>query len=393
VDGGGDPVKRELFDYQEKYLDELPKYDGKRWPRTCLYYRTGAGKSLTAMSAIEQWGYQSVLVVAPPSTHKQWVHLGMYFGIEVNAVSHAKFRMKDFKPSRVQPIIADEFHLFGGQRGKGFNKFDRVAAGLQAPIQLLSATPNWNDAERCYCIHRVLNRQATKGGYLQWLYENCHTKQNPFSMVPEVTGFRDYPDAASFLADLPNVWYLPDTLVYTIDDIPYDQDLPAEFTEYLYNRRDERLMASEMEYRHTARFQGLVGYNTLIRPEVYAKLVPILDNYDPLLIFVNHASIARALSATLTAHDRDHRIITGETSKVLKQSIIDEFNRSEVPVLIGTASIATGTDGMDRVCDALLILDDTDDDSLRRQLIGRIMPRGAEETSAHGKTVFRLVPL
>jgi hypothetical protein len=53
--------------------------------------------------------------------------------------------------------------------------------------------------------------------------------------------------------------------------------------------------------------------------------------------------------------------------------------------------LATGTDGLDRVCDTLVILDDTDDDALRRQLIGRIMPRG-DYVSIADKQVFRFVP-
>jgi hypothetical protein len=59
-------------------------------------------------------------------------------------------------------------------------------------------------------------------------------------------------------------------------------------------------------------------------------------------------------------------------------------------VLVGTATLATGTDGLDKVCDTLIILDDTDDDSLRRQLVGRIMPRGTS-TDASMKKVFRIV--
>lgn len=383
----------QLFDYQKQYLEEIPRYDGKRWPRTCLYYRTGAGKSMTAMMAIELWGYDQVLVIAPPSTHKQWEELGHRFGIAVTTVSHAKFRMPGYKPSKVMPMIADEFHLFGGQRGKGFNKFARIADLLEAPIQLLSATPNWNDAERCYCIHRILNRAATKGGYLQWLYTNCETQQNPFSMVPEVTGFRDYPDAAAFLADLPTVWYLPDTLTYKIIDVQYVEDLPAEFTEYLLDRRGGRLIASDMEYRHTARYQGLVDEAGFMQPGPYEVVKRALLQPGQLLVFANHATVATALSATLVRDRVQHRLITGSTPKKRKQELIDQFNVGDVEVLIGTASIATGTDGMDRVCDRLLILDDTDDDSLRRQLVGRIMPRGTEVASAHGKRVLRLIPV
>ena len=48
------------------------------------------------------------------------------------------------------------------------------------------------------------------------------------------------------------------------------------------------------------------------------------------------------------------------------------------------------TDGLDKMCDWLIILDDTEDDAMRRQLIGRIMPRGLD-TDASGKHVYRVL--
>jgi superfamily II DNA or RNA helicase len=86
-----------------------------------------------------------------------------------------------------------------------------------------------------------------------------------------------------------------------------------------------------------------------------------------------------------------YAMVTGKTPKLLKETIIQEFLSGEHSILIGTATLATGTDGMDRVCDTLLILDDTDDDALRRQLIGRIMPRG-DFVSTAAKQVLRLLP-
>jgi superfamily II DNA or RNA helicase len=84
-------------------------------------------------------------------------------------------------------------------------------------------------------------------------------------------------------------------------------------------------------------------------------------------------------------------IVTGATSGKTKDNRIESFRQGAIKNLIGTASLATGTDGLDKVCDLLIILDDTDDDSLRRQLIGRIMPRGAQPQGAHDKYVYRLV--
>jgi mannose/fructose/N-acetylgalactosamine-specific phosphotransferase system component IIB len=44
------------------------------------------------------------------------------------------------------------------------------------------------------------------------------------------------------------------------------------------------------------------------------------------------------------------------------------------------------------MCNVLVIIDDTEDNSMRRQLIGRIMPRGHATTIAHTNRVIRVVP-
>jgi superfamily II DNA or RNA helicase len=381
----------DLFDHQKNFLDSVKSLDTPT--RALLFYKTGAGKSLTAMLGMRELNHDRVLVIAPPATTPQWLKLGQQLDMNVEVMSHAKFRMKDTKLSRTTPIIADEFHLFGGQKGKGWQKFDQLARHLQAPIFLLSATPNYNDAERCYCIVHVLNPHEHKGGYLQFLYTHCQTVANPFSMEPNVIGFRNHPDAASYLADQPNVFYLPDDLVYQIDDIPYDEDLPEELINYRYNRRDHKMIGSIMEARHTARFQGLVSEDGRLKPEIFeGPVTDVLSHRPrPVLIYCNRAAVAQALARSMDRYCMKYAMVTGDTPKLLKHTIIHEFLTRQHDVLIGTATLATGTDGMDKVCDTLLILDDTEDDALRRQLIGRIMPRG-DSVSTAAKKVIRLTP-
>ena len=380
----------ELFAHQKNFVDEVPNLDAP--VRACLYFKTGAGKSRAALEGMKALDYSYVLVVSPPSTHTQWLHLGRSMGMGLVCISHAKFRMKDYKVSRAVPIIMDEVHLLGGQKGKGWRKFDTLARHLTAPIFMLSATPNYNDAERCYCIVHVLSPHAHKGGYLQFLYNNCETAANPFGMEPNVLGFRNYPDAASYLADQPGVFYLPDDLVYTIDDISYNEDLSDELTEFGYDRRKHKMIGSIMEARQTARFQGLVAENGRLRFEVFEDIVAgVLSKHKPVLIYCNREQVAQALARSMDFYCMKYAMVTGKTPKLLKETIIQEFLSGEHSILIGTATLATGTDGMDRVCDTLLILDDTDDDALRRQLIGRIMPRG-DFVSTAAKQVLRLLP-
>ena len=380
----------ELFVHQENFLDDLPSLAFPQ--RACLYFKTGAGKSLASMLGMKQLGYTEVVVIAPPSTHVQWEKLAADLGMVVQAMSHARFRMRDTKLSRTVPIIADEFHLLGGQKGLGWRKMDRLAMHLQAPLFMLSATPNYNDAEQCYCLQHVLDPLSCRGGFLQFIYQNCETEQNPFGMEPKVIGFLHHKDAASYLASLPGVYYLPDDLVIDIEEIPYDQKLAAELTTFNYDRRQHRMVASIMEWAHATRYQGLVADDGCLQDSVYVEVLRVMLKADkPLLIYANHATVAGALARTLDRTSMKYALVTGATPKAAKDKILREFKAGQHDVLIGTATLATGTDGLDRVCDTLLILDDTDDDALRRQLIGRIMPRG-DAVSIADKQVFRLMP-
>jgi superfamily II DNA or RNA helicase len=338
-------------------------------------------------------GATRVLVVTPPSTYGAWQETAKEFGIEVTTISHAKFRMKDYLLSRHVPVIVDEFHMLGGHGGKGWKKLDTLARRLEAPLIICSATPNYNDAERVYCVAHVLDPHGNKGGYLEWLYKHCITEQNPFGMEPKVIGFHRYQNSIEFLAAMPGVYYLEDDLVYSIEDVPYDTPLPAEMESHSYNRRDHKMIASQMERRHTETFQRLVNESGFIQPHVLDAVLSIIDaGTGPVLIYANHATVARSLAASMVDYSWRVGLVTGESTTKVKAAVLDSFKKGGFPVLIGTASLATGTDGLDKMCDRLIILDDTDDDSLRRQLIGRIMPRGAD-TDASMKRVYRFLPV
>jgi superfamily II DNA or RNA helicase len=318
-----------LFDHQIAAMVGIESQPGH--PRACLYHKTGAGKSITALGGVWLAGYNMALVIAPPSTHSQWHEVAGKMCMKIETISHAKFRQAGFKLDRKTPVIADEFHQFGGHDGVGWKKLDRLAGGLQAPLILASATPNYNDAERVYCIQHILDPQGTRGGYLEFLYKHCNTRQNPFSK--------------------------------------------------------HRIMASGMETRHRQRYMDIVQGGTL-RPEVARVLRRIMQTSNRVLFFCAHAEIAEVLDLWLDT--TSHEIITGKTPRKWKDAVIEQFKTGQIKYLVGTATLATGTDGFDKVCDTLVLVDDTDDDALRRQLIGRILPRGADSSLSHSKQIYRL---
>jgi Helicase conserved C-terminal domain len=310
----------------------------------------------------------------------------------VTVMSHAKFRQRETKLSRTVPVIVDEFHMLGGYKAAGFKKLEKISASLQAPVVICSATPNYNDVERCYCIQRITDRRATEGGYLSFIYRHCGTEVNPFGHVPKVTGFLRYPDAAAFLADLPNVEYIEDDLVYDIEDVELQLEIPAELVTLGIDRRRARMVGSIIERKHTVIDHMLVTPENFLHDEVTNLLIDVMQKAPgPVLIFAVHTAVAHAAVESLQAAGYSALAVTGKTSKTLKNEVLEDFKAGSLRALVGTQTLATGTDGLDKVCDTLVILDDTEDDAMRRQLIGRIMPRGQATTVAHSNRVVRIV--
>lgn len=351
--------------------------------RFLLHYKTGAGKTLTSLTMLAVAGWKKALVIAPPITHEGWQELANKLGINVSTISHAKFRQAGFKVDRCTPIIADEFHLFGGHKGKGFAKFNRTAKGLDAPMILASATPNYNDAERAYCVLSVIHPEVTKGGYLAFLYTHCTTEMNPFGQEPIVTGFHKFDNVTDFLTSFDNVLHVEDDAEFSIEEIEY-QVRPSLSVGELFFGLDllqKRVIASAMERRHALKkraFMSSVTSQTLSLFWVYK----LRDAYtaaqrdgSPLLVYCDSSWIAEKVSEELKCLWVTD-LITGKTPSKKKLEIAEAFRNRDLQVLVGTASLATGTDGFDKVCNHLFILDDTQDDSLRRQLIGRVLPRG-----------------
>ena len=384
---------QQFFPHQFEALEDVIDQHRSGYVRTCLYHRTGAGKTRTALAAIRVTGARDVLVVAPPVTAPKWIADGAAIGLHVTVVSHAKFRQKTFRVKRDQAMIVDEFHLLGGHTGMGWKKMDALARGLAAPLVIGSATPNYNDAERVYCIQHVLAPETCKGGYLQFLYTHCITEQNPFGMTPNVIGFRNHTDAEHYLRELPGVHYVEDEVIkqVVIGDVQVQTHVPWAFEVFGLDERRGRLCSSRMEKDHARIRYQIVGNDGLVRPEVYDEISYLVGQVStPTLVFLIHAEIAEALYATCVANGAKALLVTGKDTYSTKIKKVEEFKTGGYDVLIGTATLATGMDGIDKMCDHLLIVDDTQDDALRRQLMGRILPRGAD--SDVSKKIFsRLV--
>jgi len=151
-------------------------------------------------------------------------------------------------------------------------------------------------------------------------------------------------------------------------------------------------MASRLEKEHARAMAQRFHPDGRIRQELWDALEQMVGEVaTPTLIYCQSAEIAEQLHEVLYRSDVSVALLTGKKSGKEKRAIIAEFINGDYDVLIGTATLATGVDGLDKVCDQLIIFHDiVGDDALRRQLIGRIMPRGAD-TDTSRKLVHRFI--
>lgn len=378
-----------IFPHQQEAVEMAEAMERTR-VRICLYAKTGSGKTATAGLVLTVLGYDEALIIAPPITHPAWEKVGAQLGIKMQTISHAKFRMKNFKTSRQTPIVVDEFHLLGGHTGAGWKKMDRLAPGLQAPLIIASATPSYNDAERVYCVQHVMDPQSLRGGFPAFLYANCMTEPNFFGAIPIVKGFIHHKDAEHYLRSLPYVVNVPETVHIPIVDIMLTNMIGADFYSLNLNHRKKRIMASQIEARHAETFALRVKPSGGLHDNIMNELERLIGNAStPALLFCEHEKVAREVLFSCKENNANAVLVTGKTTKKKKLEIVETFKRGEIDILIGTSTLATGTDGLDKMCDLLVIIEDTPDDALRLQLIGRIRPRG-EDVDVSRKGLYRI---
>ena len=349
--------------------------------RMLLFYPTGKGKTKTSLGLMVDAGYDRILVVAPPRTHPAWRMDAIALDLDIIVMSHAKFRMDSTKFQKGRAIIVDEFHLLGGHGATGWKKLDRNATGFPAII-LSSATPEYNDAERAYCVAHVLDPVNNTGGFNHWIHKHCETKVNPFASTPYVLGFLNYAGAAEFLVDQGYTAYVRDEAEWAETTFMLPDHRDDWFEKYNYDRYQHKMIASDMEKRHRRAVLDRVNPNTgLLWDDVTVALIEQLEKSPaPWLLFCFHATIAEAVHRSPLRHlGWQTLIITGDDTSKTSEYSKKQFIESEDArrVLVGSGTLATGTDGLDKVCSQLMIFDaQAGDPSFKRQLIGRVLPRG-----------------
>jgi len=351
--------------------------------RMLIFFPTGKGKTKTGLALLAARGITKAVVIAPLKVQDDWKRDAAVLGISVRVDTVEKFRLNATQYQKGVPIVVDEAHKLGGHTAIGWKKLNRMAVTLGAPIILMSATPNYNDEERVFCMTAIMDEQPNRN-FLQWVIDNCITKPNYFSKIPDVLGFKGYDGALDFLVQQPWTAFIEDDATWKAVKFKLPAQTDTVFEDYGYDAVTHRIMNSDMEKRHRRVNKAFIDDRGMIRDDIWDEVLAVAwgyTNYNQWLIFCNHKTVAEALYKTFQVHMHDETwLITGATKEDEVERSKQAFIRSDRGVLIGTSTLAEGVDGLDKTCQALLILDDiVGDPSKRRQLIGRILPRGADD--------------
>ena len=360
-------------------------YDASDNERRFLFFPTGEGKSKTALGLVCSTGIREVVIIAPPKTHSSWLADAATLGLNVVRIhSFEKFRMKDTLYPKGAAWIVDEYHKLGGHGAEGFKKFSKMMAHFSGPLIGCSATPNYNDYDRVFCTESVFDPRSGRN-YGDWILgPKCVTTPNRYAYYPDVVGLTGYADVLDYFSKQSWVSYIEDRATWNEVELVLKRPDLDVFERLGYDHATHRIVNSDMEKRHKRVDKSFIDPVTKeIRHEIWSEIIQLAwENSDRerWMIVCAHKTVAEALYKSFKTHMHDEVwLITGDTTDI--NPARSAFVASDRGVLIGTTALAEGVDGLDKACQTMLILDDiVGDDAKRRQLIGRILPRGAEDS-------------
>lgn len=376
--------------YQQNAIDrvgELLRSD-ENMKNSLLYFTMGKGKTLTAaqiaLNAQTDDLIGSVMIVAPPSTHKQWdIILKKHLTVPYKIVSHQWLgKNEDFLKknlSRTLTVI-DELHQ-SANRGKVLTKLITKLIKVSFAAILMSGTPFRNKEERLYTVHDWLYDNADS--YESWLHKYCNTEPDRFAYYPkflsfkagEIEDFLEQIDSSS----LKRIFIEKEALVYKEKNItlPIDNDRYDLLETYsVYGAQPMQVSNS---VRQKLAYLNYLKYCSYIKRDSEGEMRLYGTREDVLDIINNHADrnpIVYCFSSKVSKLYFDDYLgisyqVDGKTTKKRKEAAIEAY-KAIGGVMFATDSISTGTDGLQEVTNTIIILDDTMDGTNREQLIGRI---------------------
>lgn len=367
-----------------------------------LYFSMGKGKTLTAMQIVYNAQVSkiisSVIVVAPPSTHKQWEDLlKKYLDIPFKIVSHQWLGKNEAILSKNLSktlLIVDEVHQ-AANRGKTLTKAVSKLINATFASILMSGTPFRNKEERLYVVHTWLFDNTES--YERWLSFHCNTEPDRFAYYPKFISFK-VGECEDFLNHIDNglvkkIFIEKESLVFkkTEVNLPVtNSDIEVLKTYSVYGNKRIQVANS---VRQKLAYLNYLKYCDYIDRDVNGDMMlsgPREDIIEIIHKYADRNPIVYSFSSKISKlffekYGKGAFQVDGKTLKKKKEEAISLYKK-QGGVIFATDSISTGTDGLQEITDLIIILDDTMDDTNREQLIGRIA--GGFRNTGNAEVVF-----
>lgn len=380
--------QKNIEQYQKDAIDGINVllHSEEKIKNSLLYFTMGKGKTLTAVQVAVNAEdlINSVIVVAPPSTHKQWdILLTKHVTVPVKIVSHQwlgkneDFLKKNFSNTLV---VIDELHQ-SANRGKTLTKL--VARLIKASFAalLMSGTPFRNKEERLYVVHDWLFGDAES--YESWLHKHCDTEPDRFAYYPKFLRFKageieDFLESIDRFA-IRRIYIEKEALLYKETQLKLAAKNPSRYmleTFSVYGKGNFQIANSvrqKLAYMNYLNYcesidRGTDGEMALTGARM--DIIDIIEKYSDRNPIV-YCFSSKVSKLYFEAYWGLCYQVDGKTTKKNKELAIAAY-KERGGVMFATDSISTGTDGLQEVTNAIIIIDDTMDGTNREQLIGRI---------------------
>jgi hypothetical protein len=351
---------------------------------------TGAGKTLAGVLATREIDAQETLVVVPQITREQWarefreafpgtdVRIGLPpEGEDLEATKGSQPRVwvttydmlsADSKAAKAQlaPLadrldaaILDEVHmvkagtdLASQRRQVLLATLDRAGEGNPDLMVVgMSATPVVNNLDEAKSLLRVITGEDPKG------FGTAPTVRNAASAHRHMTmnGIRWKPDyKTGFTRD--TAWV----------------DATGHMGRIVAALNGEEAKRGRV---HPASIERALL--PVKMPEIVAR---VKAAQGPTIVYSEYvAGMVDPIVTELRSHGITAERLTGEETEAQKRDLIRRFTRGEIHTLVGSRPLATGTDGLQRVCRNLVVASMPWTAANDDQLIGRLVRTGQTE--------------
>lgn len=386
-----------------------------------LHGEVGVGKTLVGVEGLNTINKPVNLVVAPLHTRSGWyrtlktqlghvlrhVHRKNKKGKQAETdilngvpgyyfVGRELFRSIDWSRNKVDAIIIDECQILSNRKSKTFEASKKFKSTKYK--MAMSATPFGNNFQGAWSVSRFLFPDDVDTSFWRFVSEWCSTEYSPYA-YKKITGEKN---PGSYVEWLPSYIYLaspykdkPVTKLIDVDLTPTQLKMYKALEEEAIAWYDDkpsfvdlpgtlymRLMQSTLAVPKIEKWVDADGveHSTASFPEntrstkteILLDLLKDIPEEEPLLIYTHSKIFAEYLNNKLTKAKYKSKVFDSSYTQELIDSLGDDYR-----ILIATqASIAEGTDGLQKKARYEVWLSFSDNRIHNQQCAGRLSRQG-----------------